>query len=174
MVQEGRFEPPRRHKPWVPAALDAICRRAMALAPAERYQSALSLAADIDSWLADEPVSVWCEPWVDRARRWVRHHQPVVAGCATAVAVALVALCVAVPLLSLAWRNELTARRAEHRQRILAIAKADEALASKKKANDERGRANFACFASSSTPFVVPTRRRMVEPSRSSIFSVTP
>ena len=111
MVQEGRFEPPRLHKPRVPAALDAICRRAMALGPSERYQSALSLAADIDRWLADEPVSVWCEPWVDRARRWVRRHQPLVAGWATAVAVALTALCVAVPLLSLAWRNELTARR---------------------------------------------------------------
>ena len=44
MVQAGRFEPPRQLKPQVPKALDAICRRAMALEPSQRYQSALSLA----------------------------------------------------------------------------------------------------------------------------------
>ena len=141
MVRAGRFEPPRRIRPRVPKALDAICRRAMALEPSERYPSALSLAADIERWLADEPVSAWCDPWPDRARRWVRRHQPLVAGWAAAVGVALLALSVAVPLLSLAWRNELTARRAEQRQRVLAISKANEAEASKNKANGDRARA---------------------------------
>ena len=57
---------------------------------------------------------------------------------------ALVALSLAVPLLSLAWRNELAARRAEHRQRVLAISKAQEANVSKKKANEEQARAEHA------------------------------
>ena len=174
MVQEGRFEPPRRHKPRIPAALDAICRRAMALAPSERYQSALSLAADIDRWLADEPVSAWCDPWPDRARRWVRRHQPLVAGWATAVAVALMALGVAVPLLSLAWRNELTARRAEQRQRILSRSRRPMKPWPARTRPTTNEAAQNAPPASSSTPFVVPTLQRMVEPSRSSIFSVTP
>ncbi len=144
MVQEGRIETPRQIKPRIPSALDAICRRAMALDPSQRYQSALRLAADIDRWLADEPVSAWRDPWPDRARRWVRRHQPLVAGWAAAVAVALLALTLAVPLLSLAWRNELAARRAEQRQRIVALSKASDAEANENKANEEKDRAEKA------------------------------
>ena len=66
MVRAGKFVATRRHKPQVPEALDAICRSAMALCPGQRYQSAMSLAADIERWLADEPVSAWSEPWTDR------------------------------------------------------------------------------------------------------------
>ena len=144
LVQEGRIEPPRQFKPQVPEALDAICRRAMALEPSQRYPSALGLAADIDRWLADEPVSAWRDPWPDRARRWVRRHQPLVAGWAAAVGVALVALGLAVPVLSLAWRNELAARRDEQRQRIVALSKANEAEANENKANEEKDRAEKA------------------------------
>jgi eukaryotic-like serine/threonine-protein kinase len=153
-VQEGRIEPPRQVKPRVPKALDATCRRAMALEPSKRYQSALRLAADIDRWLADEPISAWRDPWPDRARRWVRRHQPLVAGWAAAVAVALVALGLAVPLLSLAWRNEFAARRDEQRQRLLALSKANEAEAHENKANEEKDRAEKALR------FLVETFRR--------------
>ena len=41
----------------------------MALRPADRYGTARALAEDIESWLADEPVSAWREPWLIRARR---------------------------------------------------------------------------------------------------------
>ena len=74
----------------------------------------------------------------------MRRHQPLVAGWAAAVGVALVALGLAVPLLSLAWRNELAARRDEQRQRILALSKASEAQANENKANDEKDRAEKA------------------------------
>jgi eukaryotic-like serine/threonine-protein kinase len=144
MVRAGKFVAARRHKPQVPEALDAICRCAMALCPGERYQSAMSLAADIERWLADEPVTAWREPWPDQTRRWVRRHQPLVVGWAAAVGVALLALSVAVPLLSLAWRNALAARRSEERQRIVASFKAQEANVSKKRANEERVRAEHA------------------------------
>ena len=40
----------------------------------------------------------------------------------------LAALCMAVPLLSLAWRNESAARKDERQQRILALQKAAEAF----------------------------------------------
>ena len=153
-VKEGRIEPPLQVKPRVPRALDAICRRAMAFEPSQRYPSALRLAADIDRWLADEPVSAWRDPWPDRARRWVRRHQPLVAGWAGAVVVALLALILAVPLLSLAWRNELGARRDERRQRIVALLKASEAKANENKANEERDRAEKALR------FLVDTFRR--------------
>jgi serine/threonine protein kinase len=143
-LEQGRFEPPRQIKPRIPEALEAICRRALAPEPTERYQSALALAGDIERWLADEPVWAWRDPLPDRARRWVRRHQPLVAGWAAAVVVALLALSMAVPLLSLAWRNELAARRDERRQRILAFSKAKEAQINENKANEERDRAEKA------------------------------
>ena len=113
----------------------------MAVEPSQRYQSALSLAGDIDRWLADEPVLAWFDPWPDRARRWLRRHQPLVAGWAAAVGVALLALSLAVPVLSLAWRNEMAARRDEQRQRILALSKATEAQTNENIANEEKDRA---------------------------------
>jgi eukaryotic-like serine/threonine-protein kinase len=143
-VQEGRFDPPWQIKPRVPRALDAICRRAMAREPSARYPSALSLAGDIERWLADEPVSAWRDPCPDRVRRWFRRHQPLVAGWAAAVGVAILGLFLAVPLLSLAWRNESTARRDERWQRLLALSKAREAVANERKANEERDRAETA------------------------------
>jgi eukaryotic-like serine/threonine-protein kinase len=147
-VERGRFDPPRVIQPRVPKALDAICCKAMALDPSQRYRSALDLADDIERWLADEPVSAWPEPRWDRGRRWVRRHQPLVAGSAAAVVVALVALGLAVPLLSLAWSNESAARHDEERQRIVALHKAGEALDQRAQAiknletaNAERARA---------------------------------
>ncbi len=154
MVKEGQFEPPGQVKPRVPRALDAICRRAMAVEPADRYESALGLAVDIERWLADETVSAWSDPWPDRARRWVRRHQPLVAGWAAACAVAVLALVLAVPLLSLAWRNESAARQDERFQRFLALARANEAQANEGLARDEKDRAQKAL------QFLVDTFRR--------------
>jgi tetratricopeptide (TPR) repeat protein len=133
-VQDGRFRTPREIRPRVPKALDAICRRAMALEPSSRYPGALALAEDIERWLADEPVSAWNEPWVNRVRRWVRRHHPLVAGGAAAAVVALLALGLAVPLLSLAWGNESAARWNERQLRILAMQKAAEAQDQRKEA----------------------------------------
>ena len=154
MVKEGRFEAPRHVRPQLPKALDAICCRAMAVEPSHRYPSPLGLATEIERWLADEPVSAWCDPWPDRARRWLRRHQPLVAGWAAAIGVALLALVLAVPLLSLAWHNESAARQDERFQRILAFAKAREAQANEGIAKDEKDRAQKAL------KFLVDTFRR--------------
>src|SRR5262245_7105135 len=70
-VQQGDFPPPRKVKPDVPPALEAVCLKAMALRPGDRYASAGALAGDVEHWLADEPVRAWPEPWVRRARRWL-------------------------------------------------------------------------------------------------------
>ena len=56
-VRRGDFARPDVVKSGVPAALSAICVKAMALKPADRYASALDLAADVERWLADEPVA---------------------------------------------------------------------------------------------------------------------
>jgi hypothetical protein len=76
-------------KRGAPPALLAVCRKATAPRPEDRYGSALALAADVEHWLADEPVSAYREPWATRARRWVRRHKPATAATA-AVVLALV------------------------------------------------------------------------------------
>jgi eukaryotic-like serine/threonine-protein kinase len=76
----------------VPRALEAICLEAMAKRPADRYATALDLAADMRRWLADEPVSAAPDPWWTRLRRWTRRHKTLVAGGAAMIATALLAL----------------------------------------------------------------------------------
>src|SRR5262249_23913062 len=73
-VQKGDFPPPRGLNRQVPAALEAICLKALALQPAARYVSAKALADDLEHWLADEAVTAHAEPWSARLVRWVRHH----------------------------------------------------------------------------------------------------
>jgi eukaryotic-like serine/threonine-protein kinase len=90
-VQRGEFPPPRRVDPRVPRALEAICLRAMALRPEDRYESPGALAEDIERWLADEPVSAFAEPWPARLGRWARRHRSAVvaAGLLLAAAAAI-------------------------------------------------------------------------------------
>ncbi|MCO5167744.1 MAG: bifunctional serine/threonine-protein kinase/formylglycine-generating enzyme family protein [Planctomycetes bacterium] len=49
--------PPRAVDPDVPAALEAICLKALARDPRDRYADGDALAADLDAWLAGRPVS---------------------------------------------------------------------------------------------------------------------
>jgi serine/threonine protein kinase/tetratricopeptide (TPR) repeat protein len=86
-VQRGEFPPPRQLDPTIDRALEAVCLKAMALKPSERYGTPKVLADDIERWMADEPVTAWREPVTRRARRWARRNRTAM----TAVAVALVA-----------------------------------------------------------------------------------
>src|SRR5207248_1352211 len=101
-VQAGEFPPPRQVKTAVPAALEAVCLKAMALEPADRYASPRELADEIEHWLADEPVSAWPEPWAVRARRWFGRHRTLVTAAAAMVMVALASLIAATLLLQAA------------------------------------------------------------------------
>lgn len=47
---------PRRLNPDLPADLEAVCLKAMAKAPADRYGDCDELAADLTRWLVDKPV----------------------------------------------------------------------------------------------------------------------
>jgi tetratricopeptide (TPR) repeat protein len=88
-VQRGEFPPPRQVKGNVPPALEAICLKAMALRPEERYASPQALADDLEHWLADEPVRAYREPLLARLGRWRRRHRGLVAGVTAAALVAL-------------------------------------------------------------------------------------
>jgi eukaryotic-like serine/threonine-protein kinase len=91
-VRRGEFPPPREVKPVTPPALDAICRNAMALRPADRYATALDFAADVEHWLADEPAAAYSEPWNVRMGRWARRHRTVVVAAGVFLVSAVVAL----------------------------------------------------------------------------------
>jgi serine/threonine protein kinase len=74
-VREGELIPPRKKNPAVPPPLEAICVKALAQAPEDRYPSAQDLADDIERWLADESVSAYTEPLSVRVRRSIDRHQ---------------------------------------------------------------------------------------------------
>src|SRR5262245_62124712 len=61
-VQRGAFRPPRQVDLAIDRALEAVCLRAMALRPEDRYGTCRALAEDIERWMADEPVTAWREP----------------------------------------------------------------------------------------------------------------
>jgi serine/threonine-protein kinase len=89
-IQRGEFPRPSSVKPGVPRALEAICLKAMAQKPEDRYQSALALAAEIELWLADEPVKAYREPIAGHLRRWARRHKVLAASGAVALILLLV------------------------------------------------------------------------------------
>ncbi len=74
-VRRAAFRPPRSVQRTLPAPLEAICLKAMALRPEDRYASVRELARDLEHWLADEPVSAYREGRLERAGRWLRHHR---------------------------------------------------------------------------------------------------
>jgi tetratricopeptide (TPR) repeat protein/tRNA A-37 threonylcarbamoyl transferase component Bud32 len=112
---------PRRLRPDVPRALDAVCTKAMAHRPADRYAGALALAQDVERYLAGAPVSAYREPLPARVWRWCKRH-PRALGRAAAAALAL-ALVVA----GGAWVREIL-RRAEQDVREAEAAKRDAEL----------------------------------------------
>jgi tRNA A-37 threonylcarbamoyl transferase component Bud32 len=91
-VQRGDIPRPRQVKPDIDPALEAICLKAMALNPADRYAAPRALADDLEHWLADEPVGAWREPWTARVRRWVGRHRTLVTGAAAALLVGVLSL----------------------------------------------------------------------------------
>jgi serine/threonine-protein kinase len=91
-VRRGEFPKPRMVRPDVPRALEAICLKAMAPRPGDRYATARELAVDIERWQADEPVSAWREPWPVRALRWAKRHRTAVIAFLAAVLLTTIVL----------------------------------------------------------------------------------
>lgn len=66
---------PSQVKDGVPPVIDAICAKAMAHKPIDRYQSVSELVQDVDNVLAGLPVSVYPESWFLRAVRLGMRHR---------------------------------------------------------------------------------------------------
>jgi WD40 repeat protein/tRNA A-37 threonylcarbamoyl transferase component Bud32 len=81
----------------VSAPLDAVCAKATARDPVDRYDHVQELLADIEHYLADEPVSAHRETTWERLGRWTRRHRTWVRAAAAALAiVAMVSLVAAI------------------------------------------------------------------------------
>ncbi len=110
-IQRGEFPRPRQVNRHVPAALEAVCLKAMTRATTDRYGTALELAKDVDCWLADDPVPVYREPWLARLGRWVRRHRALTASAVAAVLLSVGFLIVVTLLVNA--QNETLAQKNE-------------------------------------------------------------
>ena len=112
---------PRRRVSTSPPPLDAVCLKALAKKPDDRYATAKELAQEVQRWLADEPVEAHPEPWTIRSRRWVGRHRTAVTAMAAATAVAVACLALATGLLTSANQRERAARAEATTQRDEAL-----------------------------------------------------
>jgi serine/threonine-protein kinase len=103
--------------PAAPAALEAVCLKALSKKSDERYSSAKELAADVQHFLAGEPVTAYREPLMVRAGRWVKRHRVLVTSAVAAGLVALLALLLLLVLQARA-NSELLAANDRERQRF--------------------------------------------------------
>jgi WD40 repeat protein/tRNA A-37 threonylcarbamoyl transferase component Bud32 len=133
-VQHGDFPRPRLVNHYTDSALEAICLKAMSLKIADRYESPRALAADLERWLADKPVSAWPEPWTVKTRRWVGQHRMLMTGTAAALLVGVAGLGIISLVLGSAFEVEkklnadlVKANDAEKKAGENAIAKETEA-----------------------------------------------
>jgi predicted Ser/Thr protein kinase len=73
-VLEQEPERPSAVRPGINRDLELICLKCLAKEPQARYGSADALAADLESWLAGEPVSVRPAGLTVLLRLWLRHN----------------------------------------------------------------------------------------------------
>jgi serine/threonine-protein kinase len=90
-VRCGYFAKPTSIVANTPRGLEAICLKAMARNPVDRYPTARALADDVEHWLADEPLGALPDTLSDRVTRLGRRHKGAVrAAVAALILLALV------------------------------------------------------------------------------------
>jgi serine/threonine-protein kinase len=110
-VRTGDFPAPRRLDPSIDPALEALCLKAMATRPEDRYASCRALAEDVERWTADETVTAYPEPLARRARRWAKRNRTAVTGAVVALVAGVVGLTVVIAVQTKA-KAELTRSKA--------------------------------------------------------------
>src|SRR5436190_13656293 len=118
----GEWQPARQVNRDVPPALEAVCARAMAPEPAQRYASARDPGEEVERWLADEPVGAYGEPLLDRTRRWGRKHRTLVSSAVVFLLVGVVGLGVGLSAVQAEQRKTAKERdlAVENEQRALS------------------------------------------------------
>jgi serine/threonine-protein kinase len=128
-VQRGAFPSPRKLDPTIDRSLEAVCLKAMAVRPDDRYGSPRALAEDIERWMADEPVTALREPWATRAWRWVRKHRTLTTAAAAALLAGLIGLGTVVAVVTAKNSDLRVANAATKQAENLADARLDRAMA---------------------------------------------
>lgn len=100
-IRQAKAPRPRQIRRDIPPALEAICLKAMAVKPGDRYRSALQLAQDLEAWRTDGRVSVYRPPFMDRLLRGARQHRAV-----TALTILLLLVGLALGIVGSAWYRE--------------------------------------------------------------------
>ena len=91
-VKEGLPPSIEELAPSAAPELAAVCRKAMAYDPAERYESMLALADDLHAYLDDRVVAAYRTGALVELKKWVRRNRPLAASLAAAVMIAVAGL----------------------------------------------------------------------------------
>ncbi len=110
-IAAGTFPKPCELKPDVPKALEAICLKAMALSPDQRYATAHLLAEDIENWMADDPVSAFPDTRWQCAQRWLRKNRTWAQAGAISLLVISIAMSISAVLINRYRQTQLAASR---------------------------------------------------------------
>ena len=130
LVTEQEPRRPSADRPDLPVDIDWVCARAMAKEPERRYASASELAADLEHFLANEPVSASPPSGVYQFHKFIQRHRiGVTAG-------ALVVLAVVLGMIGtlIGWRSAKRAEATAHGEREAALAARAEAQAERTEA----------------------------------------
>lgn len=127
-AQSAIYPTPRSLSPGIHKGLEAVCLKAIAKEPVERYATPKTLAEDIEAYLADEPVAARKESaWEQAARLTKRHRSIFLAGMTTLFLIAVTSIVAAASI-----------NRAKNRESSAKF----QALASKEFAETEAKRAD--------------------------------
>ena len=91
-VMEDDPVPPNKLQSEIGHDLNTICLKCLEKEPEKRYETAAQLAADLQAYLEDRPITARRPSTVERSRKWIRRH-PATSGflaVATLVVLALI------------------------------------------------------------------------------------
>ena len=131
-VRRGDFPQPTAVERDTPRALEAICLKAMALRPKDRYASPRKLAAEIERWLGDEPVNAYRDSWSERIARRARRHRVAVQMGAAALLIILITSFLSIYRIESARLSEVEQRKTADQARKTATKERQAAIESER------------------------------------------
>lgn len=112
-VIDGRIPRPQSIRPSCPHSIAAVCMKALARDPDDRYQTAEDLAKDVERFLVGAPVTCHREPVSQRFARWMMRHRALT----QSVTLALVLFTLLITVLATqTWRDMELNERLEMQQ----------------------------------------------------------
>jgi WD40 repeat protein len=122
-AQQTQLKPVLELSPEAPPELAAVAEKALRRDPADRYQSALELAAEVEAYMTGGKVRAYEYNSWELLKRFAAHNKVALIAAATVLVVIVGALIG----LSISWRGERLARQretaarlTEHRERLAA------------------------------------------------------